>query len=79
MHQVSVAFFLIDSLKDLLIGIPWSLWSNFIVEQKHGFNKQTPLLFLTDQLKQVFFLRSCFCRRVCLKSVRRGPRQQVSS
>lgn len=51
--QVSVAFFLIDSLKDLVIGLPWSLWSIFVIEQRHGFNKQTPLLFLTDQLKQV--------------------------
>ena len=53
MPQVSVAFFLLDSLKDQLLGIPWSLWSIFFVEQRHGFNKQTPLLFLTDQLKQV--------------------------
>ncbi|KAK9826840.1 hypothetical protein WJX81_006463 [Elliptochloris bilobata] len=49
---VSVAFFLLDSLKDQLLGIPWSLWNTFIVEQRHGFNKQTPLLFITDQLKQ---------------------------
>lgn len=53
MPQVSVAFFLLDSVKDQLLGIPWSLWSIFVVEQRHGFNKQTPLLFLSDQLKQV--------------------------
>ena len=53
MFQVSVAFFLLDSVKDQLLGIPWSLWSIFVVEQRHGFNKQTPLLFFSDQLKQV--------------------------
>ncbi len=54
MPQVSMAFFLLDSLKDQLLGIPWSLWSIFVVEQRHGFNKQTPLIFFTDQLKQVW-------------------------
>lgn len=48
-----MAFFLLDSLKDQLLGIPWSLWSIFVVEQRHGFNKQTPLIFFSDQLKQV--------------------------
>ncbi len=50
---MSVAFFLLDTLKDQLLGIPWSLWDVFVVEQRHGFNKQTPRLFFTDQLKQV--------------------------
>ena len=34
----------------------WTLYmavGTFVVEQRHGFNKQTPLLFLKDQIKTV--------------------------
>lgn len=32
-------------------SIPFSLYSTFVVEEKHGFNKQTIGLFFTDILK----------------------------
>lgn len=41
--------------------ICWTLYvavGTFVVEQRHGFNKQTPLLFFKDQIKTVS-LRSC--------------------
>lgn len=31
-----------------LINIPWSLYSTFVIEEKFGFNKQTPRLFFKD-------------------------------
>jgi STE24 endopeptidase len=37
-------------LQETIIGIPWSLYSTFVVEEKHGFNKTTLKLFITDQL-----------------------------
>ncbi|CAE7661358.1 FACE1 [Symbiodinium sp. CCMP2456] len=33
------------------ITIPFSLYSNFVVEEKHGFNKMTVKLFITDLIK----------------------------
>ncbi|CAL1129092.1 unnamed protein product [Cladocopium goreaui] len=33
------------------ISIPFSLYSNFVVEEKHGFNKMTVKLFVTDLIK----------------------------
>ena len=51
--KVSVVFFLLDSLKDLVLGIPWSLYGTFVIEQRHGFNQSTKMLFFTDLVKQV--------------------------
>lgn len=31
--------------------MPFSLYSTFVVEEKHGFNKQTLSLYLVDTLK----------------------------
>ncbi|CAK0780161.1 hypothetical protein CVIRNUC_004953 [Coccomyxa viridis] len=50
---VSVMFNLLDGAKDLVLGLPFGLYGTFVVEQKHGFNKQTLGLFLMDQLKSV--------------------------
>lgn len=38
----TVVFALAMSSVSLITSIPWSLYSTFVVEQKHGFNKQTP-------------------------------------
>jgi len=32
-------------------SIPFSLYSTFVIEERHGFNKTTPLVFVTDLLK----------------------------
>ena len=54
-HEIiaTVVFFLLDGAKDLVLGLPWSLYNTFVIEQRHGFNKQTLGLFFTDMLKQV--------------------------
>jgi len=36
-----------------LLGMPWSAYQAFVIEQKHGFNKQTPGIFVTDIIKTV--------------------------
>lgn len=41
-----LAFFLINGL----IGLPWSWWSTFKLEQRFGFNRMTPALWLRDLL-----------------------------
>src|SRR5690349_6060106 len=38
---------------DYLFSIPWSLYFTFVVEEKHGFNKQTLKLFITDIIKTI--------------------------
>lgn len=37
----TVAFMLASSLINLVLSLPWTLYSTFVIEQRHGFNKQT--------------------------------------
>jgi STE24 endopeptidase len=39
-----------------LIDLPLRAWRTFVVEQRHGFNRTTPGLFLADQLKSAGLL-----------------------
>lgn len=48
----TVAFVCIGSLLNNIISLPWSAYYTFKVEQKHGFNKQTPGFFIKDKLKK---------------------------
>jgi STE24 endopeptidase len=34
-----------------LVGLPWTVYSVFVLEQKHGFNNQTVGFFIKDQIK----------------------------
>jgi STE24 endopeptidase len=34
-----------------LLGVPFSLYSTFVIEQRHGFNRTTPRLWLFDAIK----------------------------
>jgi STE24 endopeptidase len=47
-----VAFLLSVFALMSFVGLPFSLYSTFVVEQKFGFNKTTPVKFVTDLLKQ---------------------------
>lgn len=47
---ITVIYNLLDSGKDLLLDLPFSLYGTFVVEQRHGFNKQTIALFFKDLL-----------------------------
>lgn len=35
----------------MLLGLPWSYYYTFVVEEAHGFNKTTRKLFVLDTLK----------------------------
>ncbi|BDA43105.1 CAAX prenyl protease 1 homolog [Coccomyxa sp. Obi] len=48
---VTIVFFLLDGAKDTLISLPFSLYHTFVLEQTHGFNKQTLGLFVLDFIK----------------------------
>ncbi|TMW40562.1 hypothetical protein DOY81_014358, partial [Sarcophaga bullata] len=44
-------FVIILSLFGYVKDLPFKIYSTFILEQKHGFNKQTPGFFIWDQIK----------------------------
>ncbi|SIN87753.1 M48 family metallopeptidase [Halodesulfovibrio marinisediminis] len=48
-----LAFFGIVSLASMLISLPFSIYKTFVIEEKYGFNRTTPKLFITDRLKGI--------------------------
>ncbi|MEA2011789.1 MAG: M48 family metallopeptidase [Verrucomicrobiota bacterium] len=46
-------FFAILAILNTLISIPFSYYSTFVIEEKYGFNKTTPVTFLVDTLKSL--------------------------
>lgn len=47
-------FFGILSLISMIAGLPESIYSTFVLEEKFGFNKTTPKIFFIDMLKGIF-------------------------
>ena len=47
----SIVFVLSFILIQQLLSLPTSIYHTFVLEEKFGFNKQTPKLFITDMLK----------------------------
>lgn len=47
----SIVWVLLLSLISTGINLPWSLYSTFVLEERHGFNKTTLSTFLTDLIK----------------------------
>ncbi len=48
---VPLIFFGILFLALDIVNLPFSLYDTFVIEEKYGFNKTTPKLFITDKLK----------------------------
>ena len=48
----TLSFFLISSL----LGLPFSLYRTFVIEQRFGFNRTSPTLFAMDIFKQILLL-----------------------
>lgn len=51
-HQ-DVLFLLSFSAIMMLISLPWSIYSTFVLEERFGFNRSTPKIFLMDRLKGI--------------------------
>lgn len=49
----TLIFFAAIGLVTKFITMPFSLWSTFVIEDKYGFNKTTPKLFIFDTLKSL--------------------------
>lgn len=56
MLTTGVVFILVFSLIGSALDLPFSIYRTFIVEEKFGFNKTTPKLFITDMLKQTLLV-----------------------
>ncbi len=46
-----IIFFGILGIASDIIGIPFSIYGIFVIEEKYGFNKTTPLRFISDKIK----------------------------
>lgn len=49
--HVSCVFMVLLNSINLLKGLPFKIYSIFVLEERHGFNKQTAMFFIKDQLK----------------------------
>ncbi|XP_064617777.1 CAAX prenyl protease 1 homolog [Liolophura sinensis] len=54
----SVSFLFLASIYTTISSLPWSLYSTFVVEEKHGFNKQTLPFFFKDLVKKYFVMQA---------------------
>ncbi|XP_072275019.1 CAAX prenyl protease 1 homolog [Pyxicephalus adspersus] len=54
----SLIFLLLATLFSALTGLPWSLYSTFVIEERHGFNQQTLGFFFKDAIKK-FLVTQC--------------------
>lgn len=48
---ISCIFIVLLNVMNLFKELPFKIYSIFMLEEKHGFNKQTPMFFIKDQLK----------------------------
>jgi len=48
---ISLIFFGILYLASDILSTPFAVYDTFIIEEKYGFNKTTPKIFITDKLK----------------------------
>lgn len=49
--KISLIFLLLVTLVGTVMSLPFELYSTFMIEKRHGFNKQTYGLFFTDKVK----------------------------
>ena len=47
-------FMILSGLPSTILGLPFSLYGEFVIEKKFGFSKMTWKLWLTDQIKALF-------------------------
>jgi len=54
-HEIkqSIMFVVLTTLFSTVTSLPWSLYSTFVLEEKHGFNKQTLAFFFKDMVKKL--------------------------
>ena len=48
----SIVFVFVSNIFSTIIGLPFSIYSTFVLEEKHGFNQQTAAFYIKDQIKK---------------------------
>ena len=48
---ISLLFFGLIFLANDILGIPFEIYDHFVIEQRYGFNKVTPKIFVGDKIK----------------------------
>lgn len=64
----SLVFTFITSVLSTLVNLPISIYNTFVLEQRHGFNKQTVSFYAWDKLKK-FFISFCITAPVVATSI----------
>ncbi|MDY0198687.1 MAG: M48 family metallopeptidase, partial [Tenuifilaceae bacterium] len=49
----TLTFFGVLFIVSQILSMPFSIWSTFVIEEKYGFNRVTPRLFVFDFLKSI--------------------------
>ncbi len=49
----TVLFFAIITMVSKVLSLPFTLWGTFAIEEKYGFNRTTPKLFVIDMIKSM--------------------------
>lgn len=49
----TLIFFAVIAITLSITSLPFSIWSTFVIEEKYGFNKTTPWLFVADFFKSL--------------------------
>ncbi|MGC8803595.1 MAG: M48 family metallopeptidase, partial [Bacteroidales bacterium] len=49
---LALLFFAIIGLAGDVLGIPFEVYATFVIDEKFGFNRSTPRLFITDKIKE---------------------------
>ncbi|XP_054718196.1 CAAX prenyl protease 1 homolog [Uloborus diversus] len=59
-HEITqtVVFSLLGSIINIILEIPWSLYLTFVIEERHGFNKQTVGFFFKDKVKKFIVMQA---------------------
>jgi STE24 endopeptidase len=57
----TLAFVLIGSLASELINLPFEIYSTFVIEERHGFNKYTPSFYVVDKIKKFAVSQTITC------------------
>lgn len=48
---ISLIFVFLWAIYEMILHLPWELYSTFVIEERHGFNKQTLWVFASDKIK----------------------------
>lgn len=51
--STGVVYIALLMMMQSVISLPFGIYSTFVIEEKYGFNKTTPSLFITDRIKSI--------------------------